>query len=58
MSDILNMSISRLDESILIQEKATQKISTRIKKLSPVETYIALLKGYCVMTVIMIPKGF
>ena len=39
-------------------ERVTEKISNKIKKLTPFETYIALIKGYCVMTIIMIPKGF
>mmetsp|Transcript_28543 Transcript_28543/g.20626 ORF Transcript_28543/g.20626 Transcript_28543/m.20626 type:complete len:89 (+) Transcript_28543:677-943(+) len=26
--------------------------------LSPFETYIALIKGYCAMTILMLPKAF
>lgn len=33
-------------------------MSVKVKKLNAFETYIALVKGYCAMTIIMMPKAF
>ena len=29
-----------------------------VKKLSPFETYVALIKGYCVLSILLAPKAF
>ena len=30
----------------------------KVKKLSPFESYIAVLKGYCVLSILLLPKAF
>ena len=55
---MLDQSILNLNETFLRQEKYSQKVSSKVKKLTPLETYIALIKGYCVITIIMLPKAF
>ena len=35
-----------------------QEINQVKQKMSPKETYVALLKGYCAITILMMPKAF
>ena len=38
--------------------KRYEKQAQKVKKLTNFETYIALIKGYCVLSVLLVPKAF
>ena len=42
-----------------LREKKIQKYTTAmVTKLSPFETYIAIIKGYCAMLILFLPSAF
>ena len=63
-SDLLSTSAAALvkDLSTTFEKRATIEkivVDNKIKrKLSPFETYIALLKGYCAIAILIMPKAF
>lgn len=51
--DALNASTSFAKQALVQKYR-----SDKTPKLSPFEAYIALIKGYCAMTILMLPKAF
>lgn len=46
------------DQTFDLRAHKTEKATRNIRKLSPRETYIALIKGYCASVVLMLPRVF
>ena len=49
---------STLDRSLIVKQRIAKKNTTNIKKMNAFETYIALVKGYCCVVILFIPKAF
>ena len=45
------------ESSFAKRAKSVENEVTRAKKMTPFETYIALLKGYCSISIILFPKA-
>lgn len=58
IDDFLNTSQSAMNVSFVRKVKRYNQQAEKVKKLSNFETYIALIKGYCVLSVLLIPKAF
>lgn len=58
INDLLNSSAQNLSQTITKQVRRYDRQRGKVNKLTPFETYIALLKGYCVLSVLLCPKAF
>jgi hypothetical protein len=54
----LEESLLNLSTSFARNTKRVQKIQLNSRKLSVFETYIALIKGYCAIVILTLPKAF
>jgi len=54
------LSLINLDLSTSFAKKRaiTARQTEKIKKLTPFETYIALIKGYCAVSILFVPNAF
>lgn len=53
-----NMSKLDLSTSFAKKRAITARQTEKIKKLTPFETYIALIKGYCAIVILFLPSAF
>lgn len=59
LQDIMNTTSGReMNMSFNRKVQRYAKQAEKVKKLSNFDTYIALIKGYCVLSVLLIPKAF
>jgi len=59
LEDALNTSATQLlSQSFTRKVRRLEQHREKVKKLSPAETYLALIKGYCAVSVVLIPKAF
>lgn len=47
-----------LDQTFVNQKKALRSETKKMRKIGVWETYFALLKGYCALVIIILPKAF
>lgn len=59
LDDMLNTSMQQLSQSFVEQVKKSNIQRKQVTHLLTVkETFIALLKGYCQLSILMMPKAF
>lgn len=58
MEDVLNTSAVNLSQSFMRKVRRFDLQREKVKKLSPFESYIAILKGYAVVSILFLPKAF
>lgn len=58
LEDVLNTSAENLSGSFMRNVKRLDLQREKVKKLSPFGSYIALLKGYSVLSIMFLPKAF
>ena len=58
LDDLLGTSAEYLSNSFVGKVKHMNKSLEKVRKLSPGETYIALIKGYCALSPLLQPKAF
>ena len=55
---MINTSAVNLSQTFDRRVDHYNRRRSQVKKLTPFETYIALIKGYCVLSVLIAPKAF
>ena len=58
LEDLLNTSANTMNISFVRKARKLAKSAEKVTKMSNFDTYIALIKGYCVLSVLLIPKAF
>lgn len=58
LGDLADESVMNVSTSFTMRKKIEQRQMTRIQKMSPFATYVALIKGYCAIAILFIPKAF
>ena len=53
LDDILGTSAEFLSNSFVGNVKKMNESRTKVKKLNPFETYVALIKGYCALSILL-----
>ena len=58
LENLLSTSAQNLSQSFVKKVKKFNLRRDQVKKLTPFETYCALMKGYMVLSVLLVPKAF
>ena len=58
LDDFLSTSQGAMNVSFVRKVKRYHQEAQQVKKLSNFETYIALIKGYCSLGILLIPRVF
>ena len=58
LDDLLGTNAGDLSNSFVGKVKLMNESVEKVKKLSPIETYIALIKGFCALSPLLLPKAF
>ena len=58
LDDVLGTSMEAMNMSFVRKVKKFERQREQVKKLTPFQTYIALVKGYCMLSILLCPKAF
>lgn len=58
INGVLQTSALNLSTSFTQRARYVEREAEKAKKLTPVETYIALVKGYCILSALFLPRAF
>ena len=58
LEDVLGTSMEAMSMSFVHKVKKFERQREQVKKLTPFQTYIALIKGYSMLSIMLVPKAF